>query len=71
MNVYATAAGDVTGTAVEPIGPGTRVIPLAVGGGPSLYMSLLTPSGPKLLRGTWDGATWLWVELQLPIVALG
>ena len=70
-NVDAPAAGDVTATAVEHFGPGTRVIPLAVGGGPSLYMSLLTPSGPKLLRGTWDGATWLWVELQLPIVALG
>jgi hypothetical protein len=62
---------DVTATIVEQFGPGTRPIPLAVGQGPSLYINLLTPSGPRFLRGTWDGNDWHWIELFLPLVAAG
>jgi WD40 repeat protein len=70
-NVDTPNAADVTAAAVEYFGPGTRPIPLAVGQGPTLYVNLLTPSGPKFLRGTWDGSKWSWVQLSLPIVAAG
>jgi hypothetical protein len=71
INVDTPNAGEVSADAVEQFGPGTRAIPLAVGQGPSLYVNLITPSGPRLLRGTWDGSAWQWVELRLPIVASG
>ena len=62
---------NVTASIVEQFGPGTRPVPLAVGQGPSLYVNLLTPYGGRFLRGTWDGNTWQWVEMRLPIVAAG
>ena len=48
-----------------------RPVPLAVGAGPALYLTLWGPYGPRLLRGSWDGQTWSWLELRLPIVAAG
>jgi hypothetical protein len=75
--LFASAVADapdiaaVTATRVTEFGPGTRVIPLAVGQGPSLYLNLLTTYGPRLLRGVWDGTSWQWVELRLPLVAAG
>jgi hypothetical protein len=61
----------VNAQVVEYFGPGMRPFPLAAGAGPSLYINLLTPYGPRTLRGTWDGAAWQWVDLRLPLVAAG
>lgn len=69
-NVDATAE-DVTAAAIAYFGPGTRPVPLAVAPGPVLYVNLLTPGHPMLLRGTWDGIRWYWVELGLPLVGAG
>jgi hypothetical protein len=70
-NIDAPNIADVTASMVEQFGLGTRPVPLAVGQGPNLYVNLLTVAHPRLLRGTWDGNAWSWVELRLPLVAAG
>jgi hypothetical protein len=71
QNADTAAAGDVITVAIANFGSGTRPVPLAVGPGPILYVNLITASRPKLLRGTWDGSQWHWVELGLPLVGAG
>jgi WD40 repeat protein len=61
----------VTASVVEHFGAGVRPVVLAVGEGPALYLTLQTMYRPRLLRGTWDGSRWQWVELSLPLVPAG
>ena len=51
--------------------PSVRVVVLAVGEGPSLYLTLQSAYRPRLVRGVWDGNSWRWVELGLPVVPAG
>ena len=44
---------------------GTRVVPLAIGQGGTLYLSAYTNTSTRLLRGVWDGARWAWQEIEL------
>lgn len=48
-----------------------RAVPLAVGQGPTLYVMLYGPFEPRFLRGVWDGTTWSWQALRLPMDAAG
>jgi hypothetical protein len=70
-NADTAAAEEVTAVSIANFGPGARPVPLAVAPGPILYVNLITSSRPKLLRGTWDGFEWHWVELGLPLVGAG
>jgi hypothetical protein len=62
---------DVSAETVAQFGLGTRVVPLAVGQGPSLYVTLHTYAGPRTLRAEWNGEEWSWLQLRLPVVAAG
>ncbi len=70
-NVDAPDATQAAATLVADFGLLGRPAPLAVGAGPTLYLTLWGPYGPRLVRGTWDGQTWSWLALRLPVVAAG
>jgi hypothetical protein len=70
-NADAPDAETVAAALIEDFGLLGRPAPLAVAAGPTLYLTLWGPYGPRLLRGSWDGQMWSWLELRLPIVAAG
>ncbi len=70
-NAAAPTASEAAATQIEQFGLGVRAVPLALGQGPTLYVTLLTPYGAELVRGEWDGQLWQWTQLHLPIVAMG
>ncbi|RIK36237.1 MAG: hypothetical protein DCC55_27905 [Chloroflexi bacterium] len=55
----------VTWTVAHDFGAGYQVVPLAVGQGPSLYITLRHPSGNQLVRGTRTDGVWEWQRLRL------
>jgi hypothetical protein len=65
-NAAETDENSVTWEIAEDFGDGTRVVPLATGQGGTLYLSAYTNTRTRLLRGTWDGRTWTWQEIDLP-----
>ena len=70
-NVDAPDASQAAATLVYDFGLQGRPAPLAVGAGPTLYLTLWGSYGPRLVRGTWDGQTWTWLALRLPLVGAG
>jgi WD40 repeat protein len=70
-NAATPTAADAAATQIAQFGLGVRALPLAVGQGPTLYVTLLTPSGAVLVRGAWDGRAWEWTWLNLPVMAMG
>lgn len=70
-NAAAPSAAAASAVQIAQFGLGVRAIPLAVGPGPTLYVTLLTPYGAELVRGEWDGRRWEWVWLNLPVMAMG
>jgi hypothetical protein len=70
-NAAATDERIVTAEVVHDFGDQGRPVPLAVGSGPTLYITRYDRFGPVLLRGVWNGDQWTWEELRLPIVAAG
>jgi WD40 repeat protein len=68
QSTNATTADEraVTWTVAHDFGAEYQAVPLAVGQGPSLYVTLRHPSNNQLLRGVRQADGWQWTRLQLP-----
>jgi WD40 repeat protein len=70
-NATTTDERSVAWTVAYDFGAGHQVVPLAVGQGPSLYVTLRHSSNNQFLRGVRQADGWQWTRLQLPGVQSG
>lgn len=71
MNLDAPNVADVTAERVAGLDVAGSPQPLAVGAGPTLYLTVYTSYGPQLVRATWSDGNWQVRALPLPMVAAG